>query len=34
MFGNYDCIKEKIKNAKTNDELKTILIDDIEGRKY
>lgn len=34
MFGNYDCIKEKIKNAKTNDELKAILIDDIEGRKY
>ena len=34
MFGNYDCIKEKIKNAKTNDELKATLIDDIEGRKY
>ena len=34
MFGNYDCIKEKIKNAKNNDELKDILIENIEGRKY
>lgn len=34
MFRNYDCIKEKIKNAKNNDELKAILIENKEGIKY
>lgn len=34
MFGNYGSIKEKIKNAKSNDELNAILIENKGGIKY
>ena len=34
MFGNYDCVKKKIEQAKNNDELKKILIEDREGIYY
>lgn len=34
MFGNYECVKEKIEKAQNNDELKKILIDDREGKRY